>query len=160
MAALPECLAGRLACRGRREEEEEKIFERRHGIRRNPRDARIIRQLAIAGRGSDQDKSPHKFGIAEDQALGDVAADGEAKHVHGLQAQSADKVRYVIGRRVDRVRGLAARARDPGIVEQDYGTPARKAIGHDRIPMVETGAEMCKKDERGSLFRSEARLYA
>src|SRR5260221_14366881 len=72
MAALPECLARRLACRGRREEEEEKIFERRHGIRRSSRDARIVRQLAIAGRGSDEDKPPHEFGIARDDTLCDV----------------------------------------------------------------------------------------
>src|SRR5258708_23282463 len=61
MAALPECLAGRLACRGRREGEVEKIFERRYATRRNLRDARIVRQLAIAGRGSDEDKAPHEF---------------------------------------------------------------------------------------------------
>src|SRR6266853_217388 len=110
MAALPECLAGRLACRGGREEQEKKIFERRHGIRRNSRNARIVRQLAIAGRGSDEDKAPHEFGMAQDDTLCNVAADGETKHVHGLQAQSADKARYVIGGRIDRVRGLAARA--------------------------------------------------
>jgi len=96
MAALPECLAGRLACRGRREEQEEKIFKRRHGIRGNLRNARIVCQLAIPGRGSDEDKSPHQVGMTEDEALCDVAADGKPEHVHGLQAQSADKTRYVI----------------------------------------------------------------
>jgi len=76
---------------------------------------------------------------------------------HGLQAPKArTKRRYVIGRRVDRVRGLAARTRDPCVVEQDHGTPARKTIGHGRIPIVQTGAEMRKKDERASLLRSEA----
>ena len=69
MAALPECLAGSLACGGRREEEEEKIFERRHGIRGNLRNARIVCQFAISGRGSDEDKSPHQVGMTEDEAI-------------------------------------------------------------------------------------------
>src|SRR5258708_8558001 len=116
----------------------------------------MVGQLAIPGRGSEEDKPPHQVGMTEDEALCDVAADGKPEHVHGLQAQSADKTRYVIGRRVDRVRGLAARTHDPCFVEQDHGTPARKTIGHGRIPIVQTGAEMRKKDERGALLRSEA----
>src|SRR5882762_7539038 len=93
MAALPECLAGRLACRGRREEEEEKIFKRRHGIRGNLRNARIVCQFAISGRSSDEDKPPHQVGMTEDEALCDVAFYKETAptDIYTLSLHGADR---------------------------------------------------------------------
>jgi hypothetical protein len=62
----------------------------------------------------------------------------------------------VIAHRVDGVRRFAARTGDTRIVEEDYGTPLRKPVRHERIPVVKAAAEVLKEDERRSAFRAEA----
>jgi hypothetical protein len=74
-------------------------------------------------------------------------------------AQGIHECGDVIAHRVDGVRRFAGRAGDTCIVEEDYGTPSRKQVRHNRIPVVQAAAEVLKEDERLPVSAPK-RLYA
>src|SRR6266404_2754992 len=57
---------------------------------------------------------------------------------------------------IDGLWRLATRACDSRVVEQDHGAALRKAIRDVRIPIVQTAAEVLKKDERRATLRTKA----
>src|ERR1700737_3319660 len=79
MTPLPECSSGGLTCFRRREEEKQKILADRHGIAGNFRNTRILPRFAVTRSGPGEHEAPDEMGMAEHEALRNVASDGEAE---------------------------------------------------------------------------------
>src|SRR3974390_260944 len=106
-----------------------------------------MRGLTTARPGAKQHEAPNETRLLKCERLRHVATNRESEKVDLCKAERTDESDGVLGHRLDSLGRIAARSCHARVVEQDHGAISAEPVGNDRIPMIETAAEVLHENQ-------------